>query len=111
MNIFQHIIIAVFTAKISEIIFDVHCKKRNKTVQIYAKCTSLNIQMNIHRDCFARDSLEKLISKHIELNRKKKKTAIWIRPYIPYFFVMHCSAYHKKKVTGQNKLGTLQSVH
>lgn len=40
---------------------------------MHAKCTSLKIQMNIHRDRFARDSLEKLISKHIELNRKKKK--------------------------------------
>lgn len=73
MNIFQRMIIAVFTAKNSEIIFDVHCKKRNKTVWIYAKCTSLKIQMNIHRDCFARDSLEKLISKHTELNREIKK--------------------------------------
>lgn len=36
------------------------------------KHTSLKIQMNIHRDFFARDSLEKLISKHIELNGKKK---------------------------------------
>lgn len=40
---------------------------------MHAKCTSLKIQMNVHRDRFARDSLEELISKHIELNRKKKK--------------------------------------
>lgn len=71
MNIFQHMIIVVFTAKISESIFGVHCKKGNKRVWMYAKCTSLKIQMNIYRDCFARDSLEKLISKHILLNRKK----------------------------------------
>lgn len=68
---FQHMIIVVFTAKISESIFGVHCKKRSKKVWMYAKCT-LKIQMNIHRHYFARDSLEKLISKHTELNRKKK---------------------------------------
>lgn len=65
--------------------------------------------MNIHRDRFARDSLEKLISKHIELNRKKKKKAFWIRPYILYLFVMHCFHYCKN-VTEQTKLGIQQSV-
>lgn len=94
-------IIAVFTAKISEIIFDVHCKKRNKTVWIYAKCTSLKIQMNIHRDCFARDSLEKLISKHTELKKKKKKKQLFESGLTLYFFTMHCSAYHKNSYRAQ----------
>lgn len=72
-----------------------------------AKCTSLKIQMNIHRDCFARDSLENPISKHIELNRKKNKS-FFIRPYIPYLFIMHCFHYFHK--SEQTKVGIQQYV-
>lgn len=52
---------------------------------MYAKCTPLKIQMNIHSDCFARDSLEKLISKNTELNRNPKKSTLHQAPHSLFF--------------------------
>lgn len=110
INVFQHAIIVVFTEKYSESIFGVHCKKRNKRVWMQAKCTSLKIQMNIHRDCFARDSLENPISKHIELNRKKKKKKKLLHQALHPLLVHNAWFSLFQQVTEQKKVGIQQYV-
>jgi len=73
---------------------------------MFAKGVFLKIQMNIYRHCFARASLEKPISKHAELNRKKT----FLDQALHSLFVHNAFFSLLKKVTEQTKLGTQQSA-